>query len=167
MRATAPSITDALSAGASVCIDTSVLLAYLTGSEAISGLAVELIDRCLATGRNPGAISSVSATELLVRPFRAGPSAVSTVEGFLRHFSGLRVVPVDYAVAREAARIRAATGLSTPDALIVASNLVEATDVLITNDGSWPARLQGAGIQTTIIVLGDLVAGRAGRRRPA
>lgn len=152
-----PSITDAVPAGASVCIDTSVLLAYLTGAEAISGLAEELVDRCLATGRNPGSISAVSATELLVRPYRAGPSAVSTVEGFLRHFSDLRVVPIDYAVANEAARIRAATALSTPDALIVASHVVDGSDVLITNDASWPGRLRGAVLDTVIIVMRDLL----------
>jgi predicted nucleic acid-binding protein len=162
---TTPSLTDVLPAGASVLIDTSVALAYLTGTEAISPLAVELFDRCLATGRNPGAMSAVSVTELLVRPFRAGSSAVSTIEGFLRHFAALRIEPVEYATAREAARIRAVSALSAPDALIVASHLVGETDVLVTNDGSWPTRLQGAGLDTAIIVVGDLMSGATVPRR--
>jgi predicted nucleic acid-binding protein len=152
-------MTDVLPAGTSVLIDTSVVLAYLTGTEAISPLALELFDRCLATGRNPGAVSAVTVTELLVRPFRAGGSAVSTVEGFLRHFADLGIAPVDYATAREAARIRAATGLSAPDALIVATHVVGATDVLVTNDASWPERLQGGG-HGSIIVVRDVLATR-------
>lgn len=152
-------LTTVLPAGASVLIDTSVALAYLTGTEAISALAIELFDRCLATGRNQGALSAVSVTELLVRPFRSGPSAVSTVEGFLRHFADLRFVPVEYATAREAARIRAATGLSTPDALIIASHGAGGTDILVTNDASWPARVQAAGLDTSFIVFRDLLLG--------
>ena len=161
----ASSITGVLPAGTSVLIDTSVVLAYLTGTEAISPLAVELFDRCLATGRNRGSISAVSVTELLVRPFRAGPSAVSTVEGFVRHFTDLRIEPVEYATAREAARIRAVAKLSAPDALIVASHLVGETDVLVTNDGSWPDRLHGADLHTTVLVLGDLVPSTSSPRR--
>lgn len=158
------SITDVLPAGASVLIDTSVVLAYLTGTEEISPLAGELFDRCLATGRNPGAMSAISVTELLVRPFRAGPSAVSTVEGFLRHFADLRIEPVEYATAREAARIRAAAGFSAPDALIIAAHLVRGTDALITNDGSWARRLEKAGVHTSIIQVGELVAAVPGSR---
>lgn len=149
-------LTEVLPEGATVLIDTSVVLAYLTGTEVISPLAVELFDRCLATGRNHGAISAVTVTELLVRPFRAGPSAASTVEGFLGHFADLRVLAVDYATAREAARIRATAGLSTPDALIVAAHLVGVTDILATNDASWPGRLRAAAIDTAITVFSGL-----------
>ncbi len=150
------SLTDVLPEGASVLIDTSVVLAYLTGTESTSALAVELFDRCLATGRNAGAVSAVTVMELLVRPIRAGPSAVATVEGFLRHFADLRILPVDYANAREAARIRAIAGFSAPDALIVAGLVTGHIDVLVTNDASWPARLQVALPGASICVLRDL-----------
>jgi predicted nucleic acid-binding protein len=157
------SIDDAIPAGASVLIDTSVALAYLTGTEEISPLATDLFDGCLATGRNPGALSTVTAMELLVRPFRAGPSAVGVVQGFLAHFDGLRLLPVDDATAVEAARIRALAGFAAPDALIVASFLVGGFGILVTNDTSWPARLESAAPGREIVVLGALTA--AGRRR--
>ncbi len=153
-----PSLTDVLPEGASVLIDTSVALAYLTGTESISALAVELFDRCLATGRNVGTVSAVTVTELLVRPFRAGASAVATVEGFLQHFADLRVLPVDYATAREAARIRAVAGFSAPDALIVSGLVTHGIDVLVTNDTSWPARVELALPGSSICVLGDMLA---------
>lgn len=138
-------------------IDTSVVLAYLTGTEAISQLATELFDRFLATGRNVGVLSMITVTELLVRPFRSGAPAVAIIEGFVNHFGDLRLVPIDYVTAREAARIRAATGLSTPDSLIAASFIVGGQDVLLTNDASWPKRLEGVVDGRPIQVLGDLL----------
>ncbi len=153
------SIDGAIPAGASVLIDTSVALAYLTGTEKISPLATDLFDGCLATGRNPGVLSTVTVMELLVRPFRAGPSAVGVVQGFLAHFDGLRLLPVDDATAVEAARIRALAGFAAPDALIVASYLVGGFDILVTNDASWPARLDTAAPGREIVVL-DRLPGR-------
>lgn len=152
----ARSIGDVIPVGASVLIDTSVVLAYLTGTEAISGLATELFDRCLATGRNVGALSMVTVTELLVRPFRTGTADVATVEGFVGHFADLRLVPIDYVIAREAARLRAETGLPTPDALIVATFLAGGFDLLVTNDASSPSRLGDLGVGRTVLVLRDL-----------
>lgn len=154
----ARSIEDAVPAGASIVIDTSVVLAYLTGTEAISPIASELFDRFLATGRNIGVLSMITVTELLVRPFRSGAAAVAIVEGFVRHFGDLKLVPIDYVTAREAARIRAATGLSTPDSLIAATYVVGGQDILVANDASWPARLEGVVEGRPILVLGDLLA---------
>ena len=152
------SIDAVIPVGASMIIDTSVILAYLTGTEAISRLATELFDRCLATGRNAGGVSMITVTELLVRPFRSGAAAVASVEGFVGHFADLRLLSIDYVIAREAARIRATTGLATPDSLIAATFVVGGQDVLVTNDASWPARLEGVVTGRPILVLGDLLA---------
>lgn len=143
-------------AGASVLIDTSVVLAYLTGTEAISPVATELFDGFLATGRNIGALSMITVTELLVRPFRAGAASVAIIEGFVGHFGNLQLLPIDYATAREAARIRAATGLPTPDSIIAAAFVVGGQDVLLTNDSLWPTRLEGVVAGRPICVLQDL-----------
>lgn len=128
--------------GAALLVDTSVVLAYLVGDEAGSPRAGELFDAYVATGRNPACLSMVTVAEILVRPFRRGPSAVATAEGYLQHFADLRLVPVTYEVAREAARLRALTDLPMPDALIVASAVVIGADVLVTNDRSWRPRLK-------------------------
>lgn len=58
--------------------------------------------------------------------------------------------------AREAARIRAATGLSTPDALVVASFLAGGFDLLVTNDASWPERIGDVVAGGAVLVLRDL-----------
>lgn len=120
--------------GASLLLDSSVVLAYLTGEEAGSELAVELFDSMVATGRNPALISAVTVQEILVRPFRRGTAAVATAEGFLGHFTGLRVVDVGYEIAREAARMRAASSLRKPDALILATARFASVDVFVTDD---------------------------------
>ncbi len=134
----------ALPAGASLLIDTSVVLAYLTGTEPASPLATRVFDAFVATGRNPAALSTVTVQEILVRPFRRGSAAVATAEGFLRHFAEIRVVDVSYEIAREAARIRSLTGLRTPDALIIATAVVTAADVVITIDLSWQVAIDAA-----------------------
>ena len=146
----------AIEPGRAVFVDTSVVLAYVVGAEATSDLARQLFDAFAATGRNPVAVSAVTVAELLVRPFRRGSSAVATAEGFLRHFGDLRTVDVTYAVAREAARIRAATDLPMPDTLIVASAVATDTNVLVTNDRAWPRRLGEVLPSLSIVVLSDL-----------
>lgn len=134
-------LADAVTPGASLLIDSSVVLAYLAGAEAGSARAEELFDAFVATGRNPASLSMVTVGEILVRPFRRGPTAVATAEAFLQHFADIRLVPVTYDVAREGARLRASTDLPMPDALIIASALIVGADALVTNDRSWRPRL--------------------------
>ncbi len=145
----------ALPAGASLLIDTSVVLAYLTGTELTSPDATELFDSFIANGRNPAALSTVTVQEILVRPFRRGSAAVATAEGFLRHFAEIRIVDVSYEIAREAARIRSVTELRTPDALIIATAVVTEVEVVVTNDLSWQAPMQAAGSGLKMYRLGD------------
>jgi predicted nucleic acid-binding protein len=146
-------LAEAIPADRSILVDTSVVLAYIGGGERTSELATELFDSFTATGRNPTAVSAVSVAEILVRPFRAGPAAVSAAEGFLRHFGDLRLIDVTYSVAREAGRIRAETGLAMPDALIAASAAAADVDILVTNDRSWPARLTSVVPHLEVLVL--------------
>ena len=150
-----PDLETALPAGASLLIDTSVVLAYLTGSEPTSPLATRLFDSLIATGRNPAALSTVTVQEILVRPFRRGSAAVATAEGFLRHFADMRIVDVSYEIAREAARIRSVSGLRTPDALIIATAVVTAADVILTNDLSWKAAIDAVGAGLRVHRLAD------------
>ena len=152
-------LASAIPPGASLVVDTSVALAYLTGTEPTSALATELFDAFVATGRNAAALSVITVQEILVRPFRGGPSAVATAEGFLRHFAEIRLVEVSYDIAREAARIRAITGIRAPDALIIATALITGADILVTNDRSWLLRPEVIAPGLAILLLADLVQG--------
>lgn len=144
-------VTESLPGGASVLVDTSVVLAYLAGGEPASSDAEELFDGLVATGRNPALLSAVTVGEILVRPFRAGPAAVAIAEGFLRHFADMQIVSVDFEVAREAARIRASTNLAMPDALIVASARIAGADVVVTGDRSWRTRIDDLALGLGIL----------------
>ena len=97
----------------------------------------------------------MTVEEILVRPFRRGSAAVATAEGFLRHFADIRLIEVSYEIAREAARIRAATGLRTPDALIVSSGVITDIDILVTNDHSWPAAVSDSAPGIGVLLLQD------------
>ena len=150
-------LTSAIAPGRTILVDTSVVLAYLAGGEKATHLAVQLFDAFVATGRNTAALSAVTVAEILVRPFRRGPAAVATAEGFLRHFGDLRLIDVTYDIAREGARIRAQTDLPMPDALIVASASVAEIDVLVTNDRDWRTRLVEAVPDLDVVVLDTVV----------
>ena len=137
-----PQLADAIAPGTSLLIDSSVVLAYLAGREATGARAEELFDAFVATGRNPASMSMITVAQILVRPFRSGPRAVATAEAFLQHFADVRLAPVSYEVARQAASLRAAAGLPMPDALIVSTAIVTGADLIVTNDRSWRRRLE-------------------------
>jgi predicted nucleic acid-binding protein len=151
----------AIPPAALVALDASATLAYLVGTEPVSPAATWIFDGCLSTGRNAGLLSTLTAAELLVRPFRSGAAAVASVEGFLRFFASIRLVEVSYAIGREAARVRAATGLAMPDAIVVATALENHAEVLVTNDRRWPASLAAAIGDLRIVQLAGFVAGHA------
>src|SRR5215471_10337726 len=64
-----------IAAGATLLLDTSAVLAYLSGSEAASRAAASVVDGFVGGGRNPGVVSAITVTEALVRPMRAGSTA--------------------------------------------------------------------------------------------
>src|SRR2546422_11081912 len=73
--------------------------------------------------RSPLAVlSTLSVTELLVQPFMEGRrDRLAVLERFILSLPNTRLIPPDYRIAREAARLRAAYGVRTPDALLTRS----------------------------------------------
>ena len=126
-----------LGAPGPIVLDTSIVVAYLDGSDPFGPLAAVLFDDLVADGTHPATISAVTVTECLVRPFRAGQEAVTLATTFLGHFANLRVRAVDAEIATEAARIRALTGLRTPDALVLATAIADGIGTVVTADAGW------------------------------
>ena len=148
----------AIPAGATILLDTSAILAYLSGVERVSAVAAALIDGFVATGRNPAVVSAISVCEILVRPHRAGsPAAVRVVDDFVAHFPSLRVEPTTIEVARLAAEIRASTAAPTPDALILATGVASGASLAIGNDAGWPNIVSRAALPLEAMVLSDMV----------
>jgi predicted nucleic acid-binding protein len=149
----------AIDPGVSLVVDTSAILAYLDGTELVSDAAAFVLDRLIATGRNSAVVSAVSVTEALVRPLRArSASATGTIEAFLRSFPNLSIEPVTYEIAREAARIRAATALRTPDTLILATASVLGSGVVVANDDRWRGAIERADLAVAVCHLDMFVA---------
>jgi predicted nucleic acid-binding protein len=123
--------------GATLLLDTPVLIAYLEGGHAITETAVLLIDDWVRSGRNRAIVSAVSAMEIFVGPMRSGQSIDAYVD-FLSRLPNVSCVPVDLTVAQCAARIRATSTIKPPDALIVGTAIAAGVDVIITNDDEWP-----------------------------
>ena len=136
-----------------ILLDTSVILAYLNAREAVSSAATVVIDEFVRTGRNRATISAVSVAETLVRPFASGAAAVALVEGFLLHFPNLKILGVDYDVARQAGRLRAVSGLKTPDGLVVATALSAGIPVVVANDARWASAIAAAAPTVTLCHL--------------
>ena len=150
------SLERAIPTGATILLDTSAILAYLSGAEPTSAAAAVILDRMVATGRNPAVLSAVTVTDTLVRPMRSGSEqTVHLVEAFLEHFPNLRVEPVTFAVARRAAAIRASTAAPTPDSLILATGAVTGATFAIANDVGWARVIERADLSMTLVRLGD------------
>jgi predicted nucleic acid-binding protein len=78
--------------------------------------------------------SSLAHREVLVKPEKDSDQALAAAhERFLLR-DGFGLVPICQAILRQAARLRAETGLRTPDAIHAAAALAEGCDLLVTND---------------------------------
>jgi predicted nucleic acid-binding protein len=147
---------DAVPPGDSILLDTSVLLAHLSQSDAGTSFATDLIEGCVASGRNPAAISTVTVSELLVHPHRHGRQAVDVILAFLWSIPDLLVRSVDFLVAGEAARIRASRQVAVPDAMILATGVLVGADTLATNDRALAAVARAAAPRMKVLLLADI-----------
>jgi predicted nucleic acid-binding protein len=150
------SLERSIPSGVLIALDTSAVLAYLDGSEAASPAAVAIIDGFVRPGRNAAVISTMTVTESLVRAFAAGSDeAVLSIETFLGHFPNLSVQPTDFGIARDAARIRAATRLPTPDATVIAAAIAVGAGYIVANDDDWAKALKVLGDPVPLCHLMD------------
>lgn len=105
--------------------DSSVLILFL--NDALAPLHVQALSDALGAGR--GQISAVVRAEVLAW---SGHTSLSlrVADEFLDAF---QLVPVDAAVANEAARVRREHGLKMPDALIAATALLQSATLVTAN----------------------------------
>ena len=96
--------------------------------------------------------SELVVLETLVKPLREGDTVLEQLFRALLHAREVKLLPATRALWEHAARIRARTGLKTPDALHVATALAAGSTLCITNDHDF-RRVEGL----PIIVLEDLL----------
>lgn len=135
-----------------VALDSSILIYHLEDAEPYSGLT-EIALAAVAEGAPAAVLSTISVTELLVKPFADGrEDRVVVFEKFVLSLPNATIVPPGYRAAREAARLRARYDLRTPDALLIATAIDEKAEALLTNDGRL-RRLKPEGL--AVLVLED------------
>ena len=99
------------------------------------------------------ASSDIIVLETLVKPLREGDEVVEMLLRSLFDAHEVSLIPATRELWEDAARIRADTGLKTPDALHAATALSAGCTLFITNDTNF-RRVQGL----PIAVLDDLLA---------
>ena len=96
--------------------------------------------------------SDVTVLETLVRPLRQGDTYL---EGRFRNLfesNDVWIIPITRPVWEEATRVRAMTGLQTPDALHAAAAIYAGCSLFVTNDTDF-RRVSNL----PVVVLGDLL----------
>ena len=98
------------------------------------------------------ASSEITISETLIRPLREGDALVEKLLRSLFDSEEVNLIPATRELWESAARVRADTGLKTPDALHAATALSIGCALFITNDNDF-RRVQGL----PTVVLNDLV----------
>lgn len=138
----APDLDSAIGDRERILLDSSLLIAFHTPIEAAHPLAVQVLRRIEREADSlHGYVSAVSAAEILVRPLRTSAADFTFMHEFLTGYPNLTLLPVDLPVATQAATLRALSGASLPDALVVASGLLAGCEAIVSNDERWKRRL--------------------------
>jgi predicted nucleic acid-binding protein len=96
--------------------------------------------------------SELVVLETLVKPLREGDTVLEQLFHSLFHAREVQLISVTLSLWEHAARLRAHTGLKTPDALHAATALDTASTLCITNDRDF-RRVAGL----PVVVLADLL----------
>jgi predicted nucleic acid-binding protein len=117
-----------------IALDTNLFI-YVFEQHPQFGEKAKAILEEIENGTISAVASSVSLTEILVKPIREGNLTLEKQYKLLfSHFPNLSILPIDNVVAERAAYLRGKYNIKTPDALIVATALVANADLFITND---------------------------------
>jgi predicted nucleic acid-binding protein len=118
-----------------VSLDTNACIYFLGAVEPYREIMRAVLNRAQA-GKLEARIGGIVLLELLVAPFKSGrKQEVDRVRVFTAGGAGVTREQITESVLYAAAELRAITGLSTPDALVVASAAVNECDAIIGNDG--------------------------------
>ncbi len=96
--------------------------------------------------------SDLVVLETLVKPLREGDTIVEMLFRALFDAKEVRLIPTTRPLWEEAARLRAETGLKTPDALHAAAALHAECTLFVTNDNDF-RRIESLAV----VVLDDFI----------
>ena len=141
-----------LPTGGSVYIDANAIIYSVERIEPYRELLAPMWQEARA-GRFTLASSELVVLETLIKPLREGNARLEMLFRSIFAAAEMELIPATLTVWEDAARIRAATGLKTSDALHAATALQAECTLFVTNDGDL-RRVQGL----PVAVLDDLLA---------
>jgi predicted nucleic acid-binding protein len=131
-------LVDELGAGP-VALDTAPFIYLIEEHETFLPI-VEPVFAAIDAGRLTAVTSALTLLEVLVVPLRATDSVLARrYEELLAGSRGLELAEVSRAVLRDAATLRAVTGMRSPDAIQIATALRHGCTGFVTNDRALPA----------------------------
>ena len=82
--------------------------------------------------------SELTLLEVLVKPLKVGDATTATLfRTVLKHTPDVQMLPITQSVLEAAANLRATLGLKTPDAVHVATALLNNSMLFVTNDSAF------------------------------
>ena len=140
-----------LPTGGSIYIDANAIIYSVERVEPYSNLLAPMWEGARA-GRFTLASSEIVTLETLIGPLRDGNARLEMLFRSILASAEMDLIPATLATWEDAARIRAETGIATPDALHAATALRAGCTAFITNDADF-RRVDGL----PLVILDDLV----------
>lgn len=127
-----------IEAAGRICFDTSPLIYFFQDHPNYAPVLAPIFDRIQA-GEAIGIVSTISLLEICVRPYQQGqPKLAAEYRQILSNRPAFILRDLDDLIAMKAATLRAESGtppaLKAPDAVFLATGVLEHADLLITND---------------------------------
>lgn len=120
-----------------VFLDTMVFVYLLERNPAYAALAGTVLES-VETGELEALTSVLTLAEVLTGPAQAQDAeALRDYTLYLTHFPHLKIMSIETGHAPTIAKVRALTGLRTPDATQIALAKVAGADAIIGNDKAW------------------------------
>jgi predicted nucleic acid-binding protein len=117
-----------------IALDTMVFIYHLEDYRPQADQTEKIFQK-IEDGRYAAVTSYITLLELLVKPKRAGEYKIaSDYRDLLLTFPNLVFVPVDAEVADLASHFRARYAFTTPDAIQIATAVLQGASAFITND---------------------------------
>ncbi len=121
-------------------LDTMILIYLIEDHPRYADLAAVVMER-IEQGTIHGLTSTLTIAELLTAPAQNDDDkALRDYELYLTNFPNLSIMPLTVDIARQAARVRAATTLKMPDCIQIATAVQSGSDAIVGNDKSWRNR---------------------------
>lgn len=125
--------------GKVVGLDTTPLIYFIEENPTYLELVSPFFE-AIDQGQVSAVTSIVTLLEVLVHPFQHGDAAlVQQYRDILLNSQGLTTIPLSQDIAEEAARIRAAHNIRTPDAIQMATAIYVGASYFLTNDARLPS----------------------------